>query len=320
MEQSTGNWFPVISTRELRDKPLAKKRFGQALVFWRDSKGRAVCMRDICPHRGAKLSPGHIKDDVITCPFHGIEFDSQGHCARIPPEGERPIPDDFCVQTLTCFESGEYIWLWTGSDVDALSLPEPPRHSDMDGLPYGESTSIWPAHFTRCIENVCDFSHLPFVHRTTIGMFRSETQSNVEIEEIDQGFRAYLIEENKPAQCLEFLYPNLWMLKISSGFPMTAMFAPVDEHTTEVYGRTVYRSDFPGKRILMDLYTRISQFLVFREDWPIVAGQWPIDVKDVAGEKLLPSDAPVIAYRKLLHAHGNGHAGSLFSGPGTDMP
>jgi hypothetical protein len=95
---------------------------------------------------------------------------------------------------------------------------------------------------------------------------------------------------------------------------MTLMFAPIDKHSTEVYGRTLYQSDFPGKRFLLDLYTRISQFLVFREDWPIVAGQWPVDVKDVAGEKLLPSDAPVIAYRKLLRTRQGGHAGSMFSG------
>ena len=53
----------------------------------------------------------------------------------------------------------------------------------------------------------------------------------------------------------------------------------------------------------MDFYTRLSQYLVFREDWPIVASQIPGDVLTASEEKLLPSDAPVIAYRKLHRAH-----------------
>lgn len=316
MEQNSGDWFPVISSRELRDKPLGKIRFGRKLVFWRDSEGNPICMPDTCPHRGAQLSLGRISGDVIACPFHGFEYDRSGRCARMPPEGDRPIPEGFGVKTLSCYESGDYIWLWTGAGTDNAMRPEPPVHTDMAGLPYGEAVSVWSAHFTRCIENVCDYSHLPFVHRTTIGVFRKETQTNVNIEEIDRGFRAYLIEQNRPAQCLEFLYPNMWMLKISRGWPMTLMFAPIDEHRTEVYGRTIYQSDFPGKRYLLDMYTRISQFLVFREDWPIVASQWPVDVKDVAEEKLLPSDAPVIAYRKLLRTRNGEHEGKLFAGIG----
>ena len=58
-----------------------------------------------------------------------------------------------------------------------------------------------------------------------------------------------------------------------------------------------------GLRWLVDKYTRFSQFLVFREDWPIVASQTPANVDDVRDEKLLPSDAPVLAFRKLRRSH-----------------
>jgi phenylpropionate dioxygenase-like ring-hydroxylating dioxygenase large terminal subunit len=303
MELSPGNWFPVISTRELGAKPLAKTRFGQKLVFWRDANGKAVCMPDRCPHRGAELSLGRVKGDVIACPFHGFEYDASGRCTRIPPEGDRPIPTDFGLKTFPVCESDEYVWLWRGSATSVDHRPPPPQHPDLTDLSFGEATSIWPAHYTRCIENVCDYSHLPFVHRTTIGLFKGETQTNIEMEDIGQGFRAYLMEEGKPKQCLEFLYPNLWMLKISQGFMMSAVFTPIDERRTEVYGRTYYKTQLPGIRPLMDVYTRFSQFLVFREDWPIVSGQDPADVADISEEILLPSDAPVMAYRKLHKAH-----------------
>jgi phenylpropionate dioxygenase-like ring-hydroxylating dioxygenase large terminal subunit len=303
MELSPGNWFPVISAREIGAQPVGKTRFGQKLVFWRDSSGKVVCMPDRCPHRGAELSLGRIKGDAIACPFHGFEYDGTGRCTRIPPEGDRPIPPGFGAKTFPVHEADDYIWLWRGPVNKPVDRPTPPQHAELAGYRYGESTSVWPAHYTRCIENVCDYSHLPFVHRTTIGLFKGETQTNIEMEELEQGFRAYLIEAGKPKQCLEFFYPNLWMLKVSQGFMMSAVFTPIDEHSTEVYGRTYYKTGLPGIRPLMDLYTRFSQFLVFREDWPIVAGQDPADVADITGEKLLPSDAPVIAYRKLHLAH-----------------
>ena len=303
MELSPGNWFPVISTRELGKQPVAKTRFGQKLVFWRDNNGTPVCMPDRCPHRGAQLSLGRIKGATIACPFHGFEFNAAGICTRMPPEGDRPVPADFGLQSLPVCEMDEYLWLWRGPADDLANRPPPPRHIELENYRFGESTSIWPAHYTRCIENVCDYSHLPFVHRTTIGLFKRETRTDIEIEELEQGFRAYLIEAGKPKQCLEFYYPNMWMLKISQGFMMSAVFTPIDNHTTEVYGRTYFKTGLPGLGSLMDLYTRFSQFLVFREDWPIVASQDPADVADVSTEKLVPSDAPVMAYRKLHHAH-----------------
>jgi hypothetical protein len=52
----------------------------------------------------------------------------------------------------------------------------------------------------------------------------------------------------------------------------------------------------------MSAYARFSNYLVFREDWPIVASQTPWDVSNARDEKLFPSDAPVIAYRKLHRA------------------
>ena len=62
---------------------------------------------------------------------------------------------------------------------------------------------------------------------------------------------------------------------------------------------TWHKLPVPGIKWLMDSYTRLSQYLVFREDWPIVASQTPGDILAARDEKLFPSDAPVIAYRKL---------------------
>jgi len=304
MDVRSEHWYPVLRSRELHDsKPTGRTRFGRPLVFWRDANGKPVVMDDRCPHRGAALSLGRIRGDELACPFHGFRFAADGRCMRTPPEGNRPVPDDLRVSTHTATEAHGYIWLWRGRDADPANLPEPPQHEALLGMECGESVSVWPAHYTRCIENVCDFSHLPVVHRTTIGLFKGEAETQVEVEPIDGGLRGWLMENGERTQHFEFIYPNLWSLHAQKSALMSAVFVPVDDNTTEVYGRTYTRLSFPGLRILLDLYTRFSQFLVFREDWPIVASQSPGDIRDVSDEKLLSSDAPVIAYRKMHYAH-----------------
>ena len=123
--------------------------------------------------------------------------------------------------------------------------------------------------------------------------------TRVDMEDVPGGFRAYLLKDGERTQCIEFLYPNLWLLTISKSMIMSAVFAPIDDDHTAVYGRTYYKRSLPGMKLLMNGYTRFSQYLVFREDWPIVASQTPGDIGQAHHEKLLPSDAPVIAYRKL---------------------
>jgi phenylpropionate dioxygenase-like ring-hydroxylating dioxygenase large terminal subunit len=306
MEPAPGHWYPILSSREVSKRPFAATRFGQKLVFWRGADdGQIVCMPDQCPHRGAALSLGRVRGNAIACPFHGLEFAANGRCTSIPVEADPSIPDELCVRPLKVHEQNGYVWLWRGPDTAANNLPPVPEHSMLKGRRFGESLSIWPAHYTRCIENVCDYSHLPFVHRTTIGLFKRNAHTEIEMENLAGGFRAYLLNKGKKRQCLEFLYPNMWVLRVADFNIMSAVFAPIDEHTTQVYGRTYYRLPLPGLRPLMNAYTRLSQFLVFREDFPIVASQTPGNVSDVKDEKLLPSDAPVIAYRKLHRSFSN---------------
>jgi len=301
MEPSPGHWYPVLASTEVGKQPIARTRFGKQLVFWR-SADNVVCMPDRCPHRGAALSLGRVNGTAIACPFHGLEYAPSGQCVGIPVEADHRIPDGFAIESLPVVEADGYIWLWRGPTTTHDNKPPVPQHAALVGMRYGEARSIWNAHYTRCIENVCDYSHLPFVHRTTIGMAQRDTHTNIEIEDLPGGFRAYLLKNGKRGQHLEFLYPNLWMLKISDRMIMSAVFAPIDKNHTEVYGRSYFRSTLPGMKTLMNGYTRLSQYLVFREDWPIVASQTPGDISDAQHEKLLPSDAPVIAYRKLHRA------------------
>jgi len=303
MNPKVGAWWPVLASSEVRNKPVGRTRFGEQLVFWRDGDS-VVSMADRCPHRGAALSLGRInqQEHTITCPFHGLEFGADGNCTRVPVERDYEIPPGFGVPSYPVREADGYVWLWRGPQPDG-DYPDVAIHHDTLGLHHGDAIGTWNAHYTRCIENVCDFSHLPFVHRTTIGMFKKDWVTDVRVQDVRGGFRTFLQENGKVGQSFEFLYPNRWLLRLTPGIMLGLVFAPIDDTHTFVYGRTWHRLPLPGLKWLMDGYTRFSQFMVFREDWPIVASQTPGDVLEADDEKLFPSDGPIMAYRKLHRSH-----------------
>jgi phenylpropionate dioxygenase-like ring-hydroxylating dioxygenase large terminal subunit len=70
-------WYAILESNEIpKGKPVAVKRLGEMLVFWRTHDGQSACARDLCAHRGAALSRGKVHGDCVACPFHGLEYDT----------------------------------------------------------------------------------------------------------------------------------------------------------------------------------------------------------------------------------------------------
>ena len=68
-------WYVLMESKQVKDRPVGVTRMGEKMVFWRDGSGVASCLRDRCPHRGVELSKGQVVDGHIQCPFHGFEYD-----------------------------------------------------------------------------------------------------------------------------------------------------------------------------------------------------------------------------------------------------
>jgi phenylpropionate dioxygenase-like ring-hydroxylating dioxygenase large terminal subunit len=110
-------WYVVMDSTQVRDRPVGVVRMGEKLVFWRDSAGKVICLRDKCAHRGVQLSKGKIISSHIQCPFHGLEYDSSGKVTIIPANGKNtPVPERFQVVSYPTHEVHNFIWIWWGEN------------------------------------------------------------------------------------------------------------------------------------------------------------------------------------------------------------
>jgi len=84
-------WYVVLESSQVGEKPVGVTRMGEKMVFWRDQAGKVCAAVDRCPHRGVALSAGKKQAGHLQCPFHGFEFDSSGKCVLIPANGRNGV-------------------------------------------------------------------------------------------------------------------------------------------------------------------------------------------------------------------------------------
>jgi len=300
MQLIANRWYAVLSSAELGSKrPVGARRFGLDLVFWRPGPGRVAASEDVCPHRKAKLSIGRVVDGCMECPFHGFRFAESGECTLIPAHLNRAIPKAMSVEALTVREEHGFVWLWSGPD----SAPDGPLpFFDVHEHTFAGSEFTVPVatHYTRGIENQLDFTHLPFVHRTTIGRFIDHP---IEVTcEID-GDRIKAHAGNAEA-FVELIGPNIWR-NITGPMWQFLAFVPIDDEHMLYYVRTYQRrSRIPGLRWLMGKVLVLMNRVIIGQDTAVVESQ-PAEETRVRGmdEILVPSDAAIIAYRRWRDEH-----------------
>lgn len=310
-------WYAVLDSKEVRThKPVGVLRMGERLAFWRTQDGEIVCMRDLCPHRGAALSKGKLVNGHIQCPFHGFQFDSSGACVLIPANGiEGPVPKAMRSHTYPAREQNGFIWIWWGDWQK--DLPEIPILKEIDQtFSYSTIRDHWKTHYSRAIENQLDVSHLPFIHATTIGRGGRTVVDGpfaeccMDVDSIfvwvsnrmDNGKTALGPREiAKPDRHpnLQFVFPNLWQNWISDNLRIIAAFVPIDDENTMMYLRFCQNfMTVPGVRWLVNGFGALSNFYIERQDRWVVETQRPKRSGLRIGERPIPADHPIILYRK----------------------
>ncbi len=100
----TGGWHAIDGSRMIGSRPRAYRIADRELVAWRVD-GSLRIAPDACPHMGARLSDGHVREGRLVCPWHGLELGDGKQGAwcpmesyddgvlawvRLPEEGEEP--------------------------------------------------------------------------------------------------------------------------------------------------------------------------------------------------------------------------------------
>ena len=167
-------WFPVARVEDVVDgRPFGAELLGRRLVVYRSGGSTAVAI-DRCPHRGARLSNGVVRDETLECPYHGWRWDANGSCALVPSQpGAHPAAS---LESFPALERFGLVWTRLSQPADRHDerLSEPPSIPETEaageGWAFADGQWFDVACGLRSItENFRDSSHFAFVHRDTFG-------------------------------------------------------------------------------------------------------------------------------------------------------
>lgn len=85
LQLPSGGWHVIDAVRAIGDRPRRYWIDGRELVVWRGAE-RLLVAPNACPHLGASLADGALRDGCLVCPWHGLTLGPAGH------RGWRPLP------------------------------------------------------------------------------------------------------------------------------------------------------------------------------------------------------------------------------------
>ena len=315
-------WHAVARASDVAaGKLVAVRLLEEDLLLWRSSAG-VEAWRDHCPHRGAKLSLGRIRDDRIVCPYHGMEYETGGRCVRVPAHPGRSPPRQ---ARATCYRVTErYGLVWVSLGAPSGDVPPFPEAEDDTYRVYIGGRYEYATSGYRAIENFFDLAHFPFVHPGLLGDEAHPELPDYDVEVTNEG----LIVTNtrfwqpKPTNTLDidgvdvnYAYHVSRPLTVrftkdiglhnASGAPMrealVLTFAPVTAESG--VGWVLLASNYDDQYAQKD----IEEFtdLILGQDLPVVESQRPKRLPLGENDELnVPADRTSVYYRRWLRDLG----------------
>lgn len=232
-------WYGAGWSDELAPGQL-QQRFiiGEPVVLARLEDGTLVALEDRCAHRAAALSYGRVEGSSLRCLYHGVRFDARTGAGLEVPGQARPS-DGMCVRTYSVHERQGWIFVWMGdpAKADVALVPGVAGpHNDTWATRHGHMD--YDANYVLINDNLCDLSHLSFVHVQSFGMGDASRLSawaaeRADVTVLERGIHVQRWVEGAPA-------PAFIAQKVPSGrvdrFAMYDYLAPgVFLMTTEIY-------------------------------------------------------------------------------------
>jgi vanillate O-demethylase monooxygenase subunit len=165
-------WYVGCTPDEIDGKPLGRRICNERMVFFRGSDGGVSALEDFCPHRGAPLSLGSLRDGKLVCGYHGLTVAADGNCVSMPCQRVSAFPKTRRYPTV---ERYGFIWVWPGeaalADPDKIHPLEWANHPEWA---YGGGLYHIACDYRLMIDNLMDLTHETYVHASSIGQAEIE--------------------------------------------------------------------------------------------------------------------------------------------------
>lgn len=307
------DWHVVATTEQLTHTPvLGTRLLGEDIVVWQSPTGPRA-WRDLCVHRGTRLSLGAVCDGRLACAYHGWQYDDSGRCVHIPAHPEQTPPAKATVTTYHCREAYGFVWVSLGSPVKDIPILEEWFDDSFRKVPSGPYRV--QASAPRVVENFLDVAHFPFVHGGYLGVRERPEISDYEAEITEEGVIARDVRVFQPngygdgkaaevAYTYKALRPLTAYLRKDSPTQTLSIILFVTAHdlvdsTAYMIMAENYMHDSPAADLVA------FQDTIFGQDAPILRSQRPeLLPLDLQAELHLKSDRTAIAYRRWLIQQG----------------
>ncbi len=183
-------WYQAAWATEIEEgQILARTLLDEPVVLYRDADGAVHALEDRCCHRATPLRLGEVVPEGLQCGYHGMVFDGSGKCVVIP--GQESIPPQARVRSYPVVERQEFIWIWMGDPekADEALIIDYPWNDDHENWPHKHGMYHVKCNYMLLIDNLMDLTHIPFIHRRTIGGGNQMGQVNatMDVKKTDTG-------------------------------------------------------------------------------------------------------------------------------------
>jgi phenylpropionate dioxygenase-like ring-hydroxylating dioxygenase large terminal subunit len=307
------DWHAVARSEAVpQDGVKAACLLEEDLVLWRQN-GEVSAWKDLCLHRGTRLSLGEVEDGCLVCPYHGWTYNWEGQCVRMPAHPDQKPSPRARLQRYHAQEKYGLIWVCLGEpEKEIAPFPEwdDPSFRKITCGPY-----FLKAAGPRAIENFLDVAHFPYVHEGLLGHKERPEIEDYQVEVSPQGVAAHNVRVWQPdpdgsgsGALVTYSYYafrplTAYFTKSSTGPRFSAFFTinPIGELASESWLLLAlnYRHDVPAQELIA------FEDKIMAQDIPIVESQRPeLLPLDLQAELHLRSDRTAIAYRKWLRSLG----------------
>jgi vanillate O-demethylase monooxygenase subunit len=160
-------WYVACMPDEIEGKPFGRQICGERMVFFRGADGKIAALDDFCPHRGAPLSLGFLRDGVLVCGYHGLAMGCGGKTIDMPGQRVGGFPS---IRSYPVIERYGFVWVWPGEA--ALADPAKLHHlhwAESDEWAYGGGIYHIACDYRLMVDNLMDLTHETYVHAGSIG-------------------------------------------------------------------------------------------------------------------------------------------------------